>query len=66
VLENDSVTSVAHQLGYFSTVAGPNYLSELQARINAVTPEDVARIAGKRLGSSTRTVGRFQPVGEAA
>ena len=66
VLENDSVTSVAHQLGYFSTVAGPNYLSQLQARIDAVTPEDVARIARKRLRASTRTVGRFQPVGEAA
>src|SRR5918993_1784850 len=64
VLENDSVTSVAHQLGYFSTVAGPNYLSQLQARIDAVTPEDVARIARKRLRSSTRTVGRFQPLGE--
>ena len=66
VLENDSVTSVAHQLGYFSTVAGPNYLTELQARIDAVTPEDVATIAREKLGSMMRTVGRFQPVGEAA
>jgi zinc protease len=66
VLENDSVTSVAHQLGYFTTVAGPHYLAQLQARIDAVSPEDVARIARKRLRSSTRTVGRFQPVGEAA
>ena len=66
VLENDSVTSVAHQLGYFSTVAGPNYLTELQARIDAVTPEAVATIARERLGSTARTVGRFQPVGEAA
>jgi zinc protease len=66
VLENDSVTSVAHQLGYFSTVAGPHYLSRLQTRIDAVTPEDVARIARERLGGVTRTVGRFQPLGEAA
>jgi zinc protease len=66
VLENDSVTSVAHQLGYFSTVAGPHYLSQLQTRIDAVTPEDVARIARERLGGVTRTVGRFQPLGEAA
>ncbi|HVJ26613.1 MAG TPA: pitrilysin family protein [Vicinamibacterales bacterium] len=66
VLENDSVTSVAHQLGYFSTVAGPHYLSQLQTRIDAVTPEDVARIAAERLGGVTRTVGRFQPLGEAA
>ena len=66
VLENDSVTSVAHQLGYFSTVAGPTYLSQLQTRIDAVAPEDVARVAGERLGAVTRTVGRFQPLGEAA
>ena len=66
VLENDGVTSVAHQLGYFSTVAGPNYLTELQARIDRVTPEDVATLARERLGATTRTVGRFQPVGEAA
>ena len=66
VLENDSVTSVAHQLGYFTTVAGPAYLSELQARIEAVTAEEVARTARERLGSGTRTVGRFLPLGEAA
>jgi zinc protease len=64
VLENDSVTSVAHQLGYFTTVAGPDYLSALQARIDAVTAEDVATTARIRLGASARTVGRFQPIGE--
>ena len=66
VLENDSVTSVAHQLGYFTTVAGPDYLSALQVRIDAVTAEDVATTARARLGASARTVGRFQPIGEAA
>jgi zinc protease len=66
VLENDSVTSVAHQLGYFATVAGPRYLSELKARIDAVTPEAVADLARKRLDPVGRTVGRFQPVGAAA
>jgi zinc protease len=66
VLENDSVTSVAHQLGYFTTVAGPGYLSKLPARIDAVTAEDVARTAREGLGPSARTVGRFQPIGEGA
>jgi zinc protease len=66
VLENDSVTSVAHQLGYFTTVAGSGYLSELQARIDAVTAEDVTTTARGRLGAGTRTVGRFQPIGDAA
>jgi zinc protease len=66
VLENDSVTSVAHQLGYFTTVAGPDYRATLQAQIDAVTAEDVATTARARLGASARTVGRFQPIGEAA
>ncbi|CAN5676965.1 hypothetical protein BH24ACI5_BH24ACI5_00090 [soil metagenome] len=65
VLENDSVTSVAHQLGYFETVGGPGYLSALEARIEAVTLDDVAQVARERLGSATRTVGRFHPVKEA-
>ena len=66
VLENDSVTNVAHQLGYFSTVAGPGYLSALASRIEAVTADDVAAAARERLGSASRTVGRFQPTGAAA
>ena len=39
VFENDSVTNIAHQLGYFETVAGPGFYPRLQARIDAVTPE---------------------------
>ena len=27
VFENDSVTNIAHQLGYFETIAGPDYLT---------------------------------------
>lgn len=66
VLENDSVTNVGHQLGYFATVAGPDYFPEMQARIQAVTDEEVASTAAARLAASTRTVGRFLPVGDAA
>ena len=33
VFDNDSVTNVAHQLGYFETVAGPSFLAEILARI---------------------------------
>ena len=62
VFENDSVTNIAHQLGYFETVAGPDYLSSVRRRIEAVTPEEVWDAAVRRLGPATRTVGWFRPV----
>jgi zinc protease len=61
VFENDSVTNIAHQLGYFDTVAGPEFLSRLQAGIDEVTAEQVSDVARRRLGRQTRTVGWFQP-----
>ena len=63
VFENDSVTNIAHQLGYFETVAGPDYLLSLQQRIDAVTAEQVWDVARRRLGRPTRTVGWFRPLG---
>ena len=63
VFENDSVTNIAHQLGYFETVAGPDYLPSLQQRIDAVTAEQVWDVARRRLGRATRTVGWFRPLG---
>jgi zinc protease len=62
VFENDSVTNIAHQLGYFETIVGPEYLPALHRRIEAVTPEEIWNAARRRLGSSTRTVGWFRPV----
>jgi zinc protease len=59
--ENDSVTNIAHQLGYFETVAGPDFLPRVQACIDAVTPEQVQAVAQRRLGAATRTVGWFRP-----
>jgi zinc protease len=62
VFETDSVTNIAHQLGYFETVAGPGFLSGLRARIDAVTVEQIADVARRLLTRSTRTVGWFQPL----
>ncbi len=45
VFENDSVTNIAHQLGYFETITGPGFLPELQARVDAVTNEQVREVA---------------------
>jgi zinc protease len=66
VFENDSVTNVAHQIGYFETVVGPGYFDEINARVQAVTVEQVAQAAAARLGAETRTVGWFQPAGRRA
>lgn len=62
VFENDSVTNVAHQLGYFETIAGPDYLDELEARVQAVTAADVANVAARVLAKEQRTVGWFRPL----
>ena len=49
VFESDSVTNIAHQLGYFDTVAGPGFLSGLQAGIDGVTAAQVSDVARRRL-----------------
>jgi zinc protease len=62
VFENDSVTNIAHQLGYFETVAGPGVFPLLQARIEEVTADQVWDVARRRLAASNRTVGWFRPI----
>jgi len=61
VFENDSVTNVAHQLGYFDIVTSPGYLVDVLSRIDAVTAEDVSSVARARLDKTSRTIGWFQP-----
>ena len=43
VFENDSVTNLGHQLGYFQTVASLDVYQEAAARIAAVTQAEVNR-----------------------
>jgi zinc protease len=66
VFENDSVTNIAHQLGYFETVAGAGFFPRLQPCIDAVTAEEVWDVARRRLSAASRTVGWFRPAGGAA
>ncbi len=61
VFENDSVTNIAHQLGYFETVGGNGYLDAVAERIAGVTVDQVSGVARQRLDATTRTVGRFVP-----
>jgi zinc protease len=62
VFENDSVTNIGHQLGYFQTVASLDVLGSLARGIALVTGEQVADVARRRLGRRSRTVGWFQPI----
>ncbi len=61
VFENDSVTNIAHQLGYFETVTGAGFADAVVDRIAAVTVDEIAEAARRRLVPSARTVGRFIP-----
>ena len=51
---------------YLETVVGPGYFDEINARVQAVTVEQVAQAAAARLGAETRTVGWFQSAGRRA
>jgi predicted Zn-dependent peptidase len=62
VFEDDSVTNVAHQLGFFETVVGAGFYPALQPSIDAVTPEQVRDVASRRLRQSSLTVGAFHPL----
>ena len=45
MFDNDSVTNIAHQLGYFETIASVDVFGDLQPRIAAVTLDEVAAVA---------------------
>ena len=61
VFENDSVTNIAHQLGYFDTIATVDLFGTLPAQIAAVTLDQVGAAAAAMLGDANRTVGWFEP-----
>jgi zinc protease len=62
VFENDSITNIAHQLGYFETIGSWRLYPTLRERIDAVTVDDVAAAASARLKASNRTIGWFEPL----
>ena len=61
VFDNESVTNLAHQLGFFSTVSKLDTWFDLPARIEAVTVGAVARVAATHLTADNRTVGWVLP-----
>ena len=62
VFENDSITNIAHQLGYFETIVSWQWLLSLQARLESVTVDQVRAAAFERLKSTNRTIGWFEPL----
>jgi zinc protease len=62
VFDSDSVTNVAHQLGFFETIASMETFLELPSRIAAVTVGEVATAAASMLAPANRTVGWFDPL----
>jgi zinc protease len=62
VFDNESVTNIAHQIGYFETIAGVDVFANFRPRIAAVTLEQVADAARELLTESNRTVGWFDPL----
>ena len=61
VFESDSVTNIAHQLGYFETIANAGVYASLPSRIAAVTLDEVATAAASVLQDANRTIGWFDP-----
>jgi len=64
-LDCASVTDVAHQIGFFETVADHRLLLGLPEKVRAVRAADVARLARQRLAATRRTVGHLLPTDEA-
>jgi predicted Zn-dependent peptidase len=62
VFENDSVTNVAHQIGFFETIASVDLFLSAADRIRRVTREQVADAAAAVLRPGNRTVGWFKPL----
>jgi zinc protease len=61
VFENDSVTNIAHQLGFFETIASVDLFLSVGDRIRQVTRDQVAEVAARVLRPTNRTIGWFKP-----
>ena len=61
IYDGDSVTDIAHQIGYFETIADWRAYHGLRSRLDGVTLEQVQAAAAKYLAPSNRTIGWFEP-----
>ncbi len=61
VFDAGSVTDLAHQLGYFATIASWQDWGTIGDRLAAVTPEAVHAVARRYFDADNRTIGIFEP-----
>ncbi|HEX8030149.1 MAG TPA: pitrilysin family protein [Vicinamibacterales bacterium] len=61
VYDGDSVTDIAHQIGYFETISSWSSYHSLRSRLDAVTVDQVQAAAVTYLKPSNRTIGWFEP-----
>jgi zinc protease len=61
VFDDDSITNIAHQLGYFATIASVDAYTMLPAQIADTTLEQVNAAARSMFAASNRTIGWFEP-----
>ena len=66
IFDGDSITNVAHQIGYFETVAGVDLFLDMHERIRGVELQEVCDEARALLTASNRTIGWFEPLDAAA
>ena len=57
-----TMANVAHQLGYFETIASVELFQALPQQIAALTVEAVNQVAAEMFRPSNRTVGWFDPI----
>ena len=63
---SEGVTNQAYRLGQMEIVATPERAESLLTDIEAVTPDDIQRVANRYLGTDNRTVGWLLPTGSGA
>ncbi len=61
VYEQEGITSMAHQLGFFATISDVARYESVLDRVTAVTLDDARAAALEYLGADNRTAGRFWP-----
>jgi zinc protease len=62
VYDSDSVTDIAHQLGYFETIGSWRDYRELIPRLATVTHDQVNAAARRYLSRDNCTIGWFEPI----
>jgi zinc protease len=61
IFDRDSITNIAHQIGYFETIGASDLFASIDLRLDAVDADAVGRVAEALFAPDNRTIGRFDP-----